>query len=150
LMSAPEPGSAARRVLVIDGDRALRNLFCRVLDHDGRFEVAGAVGSCERAIAFEGAFDMALVDILVDQSLDLVSVFRARVPSPAIFVRAPVTATYLRAAAVDAGASGFVVNAAGMAELLDRMAEHLPSTALRHLDEGRPHERSGSRGGVRL
>jgi DNA-binding NarL/FixJ family response regulator len=138
-MSAPEPGSAARRVLVIDGDRALRNLFCRVLDHDGRFEVAGAVGSCERAIAFEGAFDMALVDILVDQSLDLVSVFRARVPSPAIFVRAPVTATYLRAAAVDAGASG-----------LDRMAEHLPSTALRHLDEGRPHERSGSRGGVRL
>jgi DNA-binding NarL/FixJ family response regulator len=128
------------RVLLVDGDRASRNLLCRVLGHDDRFEVAGAVGSYDRVVTFEGTFDVALVDLLTDGSLDVVVALRARVPSPAVVVRAPLTATYLRAAVAAAGASGLILTGAGMPELLGLMAGCRPSAALCGPDEGHPQQ----------
>lgn len=124
------PRAVARRVLVVEGDRASRNLLCRVLDHDRRFEVVGAVTSASQAMAFEGTFDLALVDLLVDASLDVLGPLRDRVPSPALLVMAPVAASYLRAAVASAGGHGLVSTRMGMRALLDLMADCCSSRAL--------------------
>jgi DNA-binding NarL/FixJ family response regulator len=122
--------AVARRVLVVEGDRASRNLLCRALDRDQRFEVVASVGYASQALAFQGTFDLALVDLLVDASLDVLGALRARVPSPALLVLAPAVASYLRAAVASAGGHGLVSTRIGMRELLDLMADCCSSRAL--------------------
>jgi DNA-binding response OmpR family regulator len=143
-MSAFEQKVATRRVLIVECDRALGNLLCRVLNHDDRFVVAAAVGSSKRAIAFRDPFDVALVDILVDGILEAIAVLRARVPPPAVVVRAPFIAAYLRAAVAAAGANAVVATGAGMADLLDLLACCSPSAPSCSVVEGPPQVRSGT------
>lgn len=117
-----------RRTLIAEGDAPTRAVLTWLLEHDGRFDVVATVESGEGALAYDGPLDAALVDIALPglDALQTVRALRDRYPRMAIVVAAGVDVPYLRAAAAEAGADGYVNRAADAPRLLDILASVRP------------------------
>jgi DNA-binding NarL/FixJ family response regulator len=116
------------RTLIAEGDAHTRAVLTWLLEHDGRFEVVATPDCGESALAWDGPLDAALVDIALPglDALQTVRALRNRYPRIAIVVVAGVDVPYLRAAAAEAGADGYVNRTADAPHLLDLLASLYP------------------------
>jgi DNA-binding NarL/FixJ family response regulator len=118
------------RVLVVESDARLRALLCSVLDHDQRFDVVGQASSEEEAVTSAARFDVALVDLRLSGlgGMGTLGRLTLRDPVPAVVVLAETGAIYLRHAAAEEGAVGYLVRPDDLKHLGDRLAELLASS----------------------
>jgi DNA-binding NarL/FixJ family response regulator len=124
-----EPATRARRLLVVDDHEVVRAGLTAALSKDDVLDVVGAAACGQEALRLVDELrpDVAVVDMrLPDMSGDdLCRRMREREPAPAVVV----LSTYLTEPAVreaiQAGASGFVTKAAGLAELRAAVDEAL-------------------------
>jgi DNA-binding response OmpR family regulator len=123
-----EEASAAptvTRVLVAETDRHLQSVLCWTLDHDERFSVVARVSSGDQAVACCEPFDLALVALTISGlgGMGTIARLHRRTPVPVVVVLAPVDPIYLRHAAADEGAVGFLVAPRDLDNLPERLVE---------------------------
>lgn len=111
------------RTLIADGNTRRRMVLGWLLARDDRFEVVASVGWGQAALERPERLDAVLLDIALPD-LDVFDTVRAlRRPRPhPIIVVTGVDVPYLRAAALDAGAHGYVDLSAGATGLGDLVA----------------------------
>ncbi len=121
----------ALRTLLAHRDPHLVAVLRWLLAEDPRFDPVGVVANGERATAWPGHLDAALVDLALP-GLDALSTVRALCaahPGVTVAILADVDAPYLRAACAAAGAAGYLDRRrlSGL-DLLDRLAEWCTTT----------------------
>ena len=116
------------RSLIAEGDTHARAVLSWLLGQDDRFEVAGTAGSGDEVIGWPEPLGAVLVDIALPglDALQTVRTLRHRHPDLTIVIVARVDAPYLRAAAFDAGADGYVNRAVDAERLGDLLAGLYP------------------------
>jgi DNA-binding NarL/FixJ family response regulator len=117
------PSDLLLRTLVVQGDSHLRAVIDWLVQEDPRFVLAGSVGTGDQAIAWADPLEVALVDLVVPgvNALMVVRTLRTNHPGITVIVLADVDVPYLRAAAADAGAAGYLNRAEagpGLGELI--------------------------------
>ena len=132
------PASAARRVLIADGDPAVLHLVAGLLDSDPTlFEPVG-VDSGEaalRLLAGSERFDCLLADVLLPgmDGLQLVLAARELRPALKIVVMASTPADDLHRAVMESGAAGLLAKPLDYEDVLASLAGDRPG-ALSHLE----------------
>ena len=96
--------------LVVQRDSHLRTVIEWLVEEDARFVLVGSVSTGDEAVAWAEPLEVALVELLIPglDALVVVRKLRARHPGITVVVLADVDVPYLRAAATDAGAAGYV------------------------------------------
>jgi DNA-binding NarL/FixJ family response regulator len=112
-------------VLVAESDTRLRSVLCWLLEHDERFCVVGQASTEDQAVACETPFDLALVGLRLSGlgGRNVIGSLLQRDPVPAVVVLAEIDPIYLRHAAADEGAIGYLVTPGDLEQLGDRLAE---------------------------
>ncbi len=113
------------RVLIVETNTRLRSVLCWLLDNDQRFCVVGQASSEDQALACDAPFDVALIDLRLSGlgGLNVIGRLLQRDPIPLVVVLAGTGAVYLRHAAAQEGASGYLVRPDDLEHLGDRLAE---------------------------
>jgi DNA-binding NarL/FixJ family response regulator len=129
------------RVLVAESDMAQRSVLCWLLDDDERFCVVGQASTEDQAVACEAAFDLALVDLRLSGlgGLNVVGRLLQRDPIPVVVILADTGAVYLRHAAAQEGAVGYLVRRDDLGHLGDRLAAVFQSARRLPTAATRPH-----------
>jgi DNA-binding NarL/FixJ family response regulator len=120
-----DKGLVRVRVLVAESDARLRSVLCSVLDHDQRFQVVGQASTGDEAVACAAPFDLALVDLRISGLGGMGTIGRLcrRDPLPAVVVLSETGAIYLRHAAAEEGAVGYLIRPDDLQQLGDRLTE---------------------------
>jgi two-component system, OmpR family, response regulator PhoP len=118
------------RVLVLESDRRLRSVLCWLLDEDERFCVVGQASTEDQAVACDAPFDAALVELGLSGlgGLNVIGRLLQRDPIPGVVILADTGAVYLRDAAAQEGAIGYLVRPDDLEHLGDRLAKLLQPT----------------------
>lgn len=113
------------RVLVAESDARLRSVLCWHLDDDERFCVVAQASTEDQAAACKVPFDAALVDLRLSGlgGLNVIGRLLQRDPNPLVVILAETGAVYLRHAAAQEGAIGYLVRPDDLEHLGDRLAE---------------------------
>jgi CheY-like chemotaxis protein len=158
--SAGAPATrAAVRVLIVDDSPAVRDGLSAMLRANGAYEVAGAVGDAAAALrcAVAAAPDVVLLDLSMPgvDPLALVRDLRALSPAPAVVVLTAFGDKRRIAAAIAAGAVGWLLKDAAPEELFAALAPFAgaPSPVVPHAeppDEEWPDAPLPSSGGLGL
>jgi DNA-binding response OmpR family regulator len=123
------------RVLVAESDPHLGTLLCWIFNQDNRFVLAGHVVTGDQAVACDAPFDLALVDLRISGlgGLGTIARLHHRVPVPAVVVLADNDPIYLRHAAADEGAIGFLVIPDDLDHLTNRIVELVQTASMANL-----------------
>jgi DNA-binding NarL/FixJ family response regulator len=119
------------RVLVAESNAHLATVLAWVLSDDERFQVVGTARDGEAALACGAEFDLALVDLRIFGlgALGTIAHLHERRPRPTIVVLADTDAVYLRHATAAEGADGYLVKAAELDNLGDRLVSLVEARA---------------------
>jgi len=112
-------------VLVAESDPFLRAVLSWVLDHDGRFRVAGQAETGEEAARFGDPYQLVLLDLRIAGlgGLGTIERIHQRTPSPLVVILSETSSVYLRHAAAAEGALGFILRPEDLGHLADRLFE---------------------------
>jgi len=114
----------ALRTLVAAGEAPVRQILTWLLEQDPRFAVVGSAGTGEEAAGWPGPIDAALVDLALPglDAFGTVRALREQNPGITVLVVATVDGPYLRAAASEAGAAGYVDRSSPAANPVELLA----------------------------
>jgi two-component system response regulator MprA len=135
-MTAPAPSSAARRVLVAEDDRAVRESITRGLRYEGYDVTAVGDGAEALQAAAEDRPDVAVLDVMMPNldGLSACRTLRSRHPDLPILLLTARHEVRDRVAGLDAGADDYLVKPYAMAELTARLRALLRRTSVTGAD----------------
>jgi len=112
-------------VLLVEDDDTTRSELCAILDAEPDFEVVGAFGDGESAVAWDGAFDLAIVDLGLPgmPGSEVIRLIASRQPDVALMAHTVFEESRTVFEAIVAGASSYVLKGLGRAEMLDAIRE---------------------------
>ncbi|MFL5759795.1 MAG: response regulator [Thermomicrobiales bacterium] len=108
------------RILLVDDHAAFRQPFAFILDREPDLAVVGQAGSLAEAMRIKTEFDVATVDLTLEDGngVDVVRSLRASNPSGSVCVLTASQDPADRAMAVEAGAAGLLHKSASLPEII--------------------------------